>query len=206
MSRSHLVAAVSMAALLGAGACSKPATTAATDAAADAATTVAATAPATDTEANIKQAQDFVNAAGQAGLAEIETSKLALAHSTNPDVKAFAQMMIDDHTKAGEALKAAAAAAALAPPSDTLDETHTRLVNTLSGDLAPDKTGDNFDANYMHMQVEAHNDAVKLFDDYGKNGKVPQVQTFAEATLPTLQMHKSKAESVADSASKVKPS
>jgi putative membrane protein len=199
MSRSHLIVAAGVAALSGVSACSKPASTASVDTT----TTVAANStPATDTETNIKQAQDFVNAAGQAGLAEIETSKLALEHSTNPDVKAFAQMMIDDHAKAGEALKAAAAAAALAPPSDTLDETHMRLVN----DLTQDKPGESFDADYMHMQVDAHNDAVKLFGDYVKNGKVPQVQSFAEATLPTLEMHKTRADSVADAASKAKPS
>jgi putative membrane protein len=202
MSRSHLIAAVGVAALLGVAACNKPADTASTPATTTVAANSTPATPATDTETNIKQAQDFVNAAGQAGLAEIETSKLALEHSTNPDVKTFAQMMIDDHTKAGEALKAAAAAAALAPPSDTLDETHMRLVN----DLTQDKPGESFDADYMHMQVDAHNDAVKLFGDYVKNGKVPQVQSFAEATLPTLEMHKTRADSVADAASKAKPS
>jgi putative membrane protein len=192
---------VSIAAL--AGACSKPASTASTE---TTATTVAAnpasTTPAADTENNIKLAQDFVNAAGQAGLAEIETSKLALEHATDPDVKAFAQTMIDDHTRAGEALKAAAAATALAPPSDVLDETHMRLVNDLTGD----KPGNAFDADYMRMQAAAHGDAVKLFGDYAKNGQIAQVQSFAEATLPTLEAHKARAESVVDGLKKVKPS
>jgi putative membrane protein len=58
----------------------------------------------------------------------------------------------------------------------------------------------------MHLQVQAHGDAIKLFDDYSKVGKVPQVQSFAEATLPTLAMHRTKAESVASSVNKVKPS
>ncbi|MEP7210548.1 MAG: DUF4142 domain-containing protein [Alphaproteobacteria bacterium] len=198
MSRIHLIAAVSAAALLGASACSKPASTAATETT----TTVAAATPATDTEMNVKLAQDFVNAAGQAGLAEIETSKLALQHSNNPDVKAFAQMMIEDHTKAGEALKAAAAAAALAPPSETLDESHMRRVN----DLTQDKPGENFDADYMHLQVDAHGEAIKLFQDYAKDGKIPQVQSFAEATLPTLETHRTKADSVNETLDKVTPS
>jgi putative membrane protein len=146
--------------------------------------------------------QDFVHDAAIAGMAEIDMARMALDRSRDANVKKFAQMMIDDHTKAGEALKAAAAAAALAPPSDTLDETHMRLVN----DLTQDKPGESFDADYMHMQVDAHNDAVKLFGDYVKNGKVPQVRSFAEATLPTLEMHKTRADSVADAASKAKPS
>src|ERR1044072_1432491 len=35
----------------------------------------------------------------QANMAEVETGKLALEKSTKPDVKKFAQMMVDDHTK-----------------------------------------------------------------------------------------------------------
>jgi putative membrane protein len=204
MSRSHLFAAVGAIALLGAGACSKPATTASNT---PTATNPAAAEPASaDTETNIRKAQEFVNAAGQAGLTEIETSKLALQHSTNPDVKTFAQMMIDDHTKAGEALKAAAAAAALAPPSDTLDDAHMRRINDLTQDKPEAKPGANFDADYIHLQIGAHNDAIKLFDAYAKNGQIPQVQSFAEASLPTLQAHKAKAEGVNDSLDKLRPS
>ncbi len=104
-------------------------------------------------------------------------------------------MMIDDHTKANEALKAAAAAAALAPPSEVLDDFHMRRVN----DLTEDKPGDkNFDADYMHLQVDAHNDAIKLFKDYSDSGKVAQIKAFAAATLPTLEEHQTKAKSVDD--------
>jgi putative membrane protein len=39
------------------------------------------------------------------GMAEVETATLARERAANPDVKQFAQMMIDDHTKAGDQLK-----------------------------------------------------------------------------------------------------
>ena len=48
-------------------------------------------------ENTTREAQDFVNAAGQASLVEIRTSELALEKSSSADVKAFAQMMIDNH-------------------------------------------------------------------------------------------------------------
>ena len=58
-----------------------------------------------------REAQDFVNAAGQASLVEIRTSEMALEKSTSADVKAFAQMMIDNHKAAIDRLKAAASSA-----------------------------------------------------------------------------------------------
>ena len=70
-------------------------------------------ADAANTEARIREAQEFINAAGQANLVEIRTSEMALEHATNSEVKAFAQKLIDDHKAAGEKLKAAARAAAL---------------------------------------------------------------------------------------------
>src|SRR5262245_25410643 len=54
-------------------------------------------------------AQDFVDQASAASMAEVETGKLALEKGTNPKVKEFARMMVDDHTAANQQLKALAA-------------------------------------------------------------------------------------------------
>jgi putative membrane protein len=191
-SKFYLVAASSMFAL-GLAGCGQNSDTASN--ALPATTTLAATTPASttpstsQTDANVKAAQTFINTAGQAGLLEIQTSKMALERSHNPDVKTFAQMMIDQHTQAAEGLKAAAAAAALAPPSETLDEAHVRLVS----DLTENRPSDEFDADYMHMQVDAHAQAVQLFQDYAKAGEIAPVKAFADQTLPMLQQHKAKA-------------
>jgi putative membrane protein len=156
--------------------------------------TALASADTATTEDNIRKAQDFVTAAGQAGIVEIRTSRMALEKSSNPDVKAFAQMMIDQHTAANEALAAAATSAALIPPSDTLDDFHMRRINDLT-----ETDGDaDFDADYMHLQVDAHNDAIKLFEAYSSDGQIAQVKDFAIATLPTLTEHKVQAEKIND--------
>src|SRR5262245_50049543 len=49
---------------------------------------------AADHDAAVRAAQDFVNAAGQAGMVEVQTSEIALKKTKNADVKKFAQMMI----------------------------------------------------------------------------------------------------------------
>jgi uncharacterized protein (DUF305 family) len=49
--------------------------------------------------------KNFVSDQLSDGMAEIELAKVAKDHAASSDVKQFAQMMIDDHTKAGDQRK-----------------------------------------------------------------------------------------------------
>jgi putative membrane protein len=194
MSRFTLISAASLAALALAACGDNTNDELATTTTPEATTTDPAVGPATaDADASIRRSQDFVNAAGQAGLVEIRTSEMALQKSKNADVKAFAQKMIDEHKAAGEKLKAAASAAALAAPPETLDDFHMRRIN----DLVETDGDEDFDADYMALQVDAHNDAIKLFEDYSKDAAtISQIKMFTDETLPTLNAHKADAETV----------
>ena len=195
MPRLFLFGAASLAALAFA-ACGEKTTDTATTTTTETTTTETA---AVDTEAAIREGQEFVNAAGQAGMVEIRTSEMALEKSKNAEVKAFAQKIIDDHKAAGDKLNAAASAAALAAPPATLDDFHMRRIN----DLVETDGDEDFDADYMALQVDAHNDAIKLFEDYSKDtNAVSQLKMFADETLPTLVAHKADAERVRDLVSK----
>lgn len=150
-------------------------------------------------ETAAREAQDFVSAAGQASLVEIRTSEMALEKATSPDVKAFAQMMIDNHKAAIDRLKAAASAAAVAAPTDMLDDFHMRRIN----DLVETDGDADFDADYAALQVDAHNDAIKLLEDYSKDtNATAQLKSYADETLPMLQAHKAEAEKIGDLAKK----
>lgn len=199
--RNHLIIGVAAAALFSLGACGEKTDTAMTDTTTPAPGTVdPATAPApADIDAQVREAQDFVNAAGQANLVEIRTAEMALERGSNAEVKAFAQKLIDEHKASGEALKAAASAAALAPPPETLDDFHMRRIN----DLNETDGDEDFDHDFMALQVDAHKDAIDLFKDYAADGDVAQLKTFAATTLPKLEEHKATAEQVEG---KVKPS
>ena len=48
---------------------------------------------------------DFVRDVALKNMAEVELSRMALDKATNPDIKSFAQRMIDDHGAAGHKLK-----------------------------------------------------------------------------------------------------
>lgn len=160
------------------------------------------TSPPTETAADpaaaetaAREAQDFVSAAGQASLVKIRTSEMALEKSTSPDVKAFAQMMIDQHKAAIDKLKAASASASLAAPIDVLDDFHMRRIN----DLVETDGDADFDADYAALQVDAHTDAIKLFEDYSKDtNATAQLKSYADEMLPTLRTYKAEAEKIVD--------
>lgn len=132
---------------------------------------------------------EFVKKASMSNLFEIESSKIALERSTNPDVKAFAQKMIDDHTAAGAKLSTAAATANVSGSIATaLDEKHQKILADLRSEEA-----DDFDDEYVDEQEDAHRKAVKLFEKYAEDGEEPALKSFAATTLPTLKDHKAQA-------------
>src|SRR5262245_31263559 len=61
-------------------------------------------------------AEDFVKKAGQGSATEVAMGQLAMQKATNPQVRAFAQEMVADHTKANKQLMAAAKAKGIEVP------------------------------------------------------------------------------------------
>jgi putative membrane protein len=93
-----------------------------------------------------------VSELAMASMAEIELGRLATQKGMNAQVKRFAQMMIDDHTKAGDKLKAAVASHNLMLPTQ-IDQEHQAVHDRLSK-----LQGAEFDREYAAAMVEAHQD------------------------------------------------
>ena len=101
--------------------------------------------------ADVKSAdKDFVRDAAIAGMAEIEIGRMALDRSRDTNVKKFAQMMIDDHTKAGESLKSVAATHRIEVPAQ-VDDDHRDKAEALGK-----KNGTEFDQDYADAMVDGH--------------------------------------------------
>lgn len=130
-----------------------------------------------------KQDSKFMMQAASSDMMEIATGNMALQKSQNADVRKFAQMMVDDHTKTSEQLKSIAATKNVTLPAE-MDSKHKAMADKLSG-----LSGDKFDMEYMKMQVKAHEAAVKLFQTESNKGTDADVKGFAAANLPALQMH-----------------
>lgn len=129
--------------------------------------------------------KDFIAKVTVSNTLEIETSRLARSKSTREDVKTFAQAMIDDHTKASESLKKAVREANGPELAEVLDGSHQTMLNDLSS-----RSGAEFDKAYIDDQIALHNEAVSTLTDYAKGGAVPPLKTFAERTLPVVEMHR----------------
>jgi putative membrane protein len=130
------------------------------------------------------QDTEFLKDAAEAGNAEVAGSKLAVAQSANADVKSFAQTMIDDHDKAAAELKSLAEQKGV-KVSDTPSATKRMEIKLLSG-----RTGASFDQHYAEsIGVDAHQDAVKLFQKEVDKGTDADVKAWASKTLPTLTHH-----------------
>lgn len=153
-----------------------------------------ATAAAAVADTVPKATQDFIDKVAVANKFEIDTSQLALKYGKGADVKSFAQQMIDDHTKAGQAFKASLAEAKIEAPEDALDIVHTAKY----AKLRVFTTERGFDAAYINAQLSAHKDAVALFKDYSTNGPDGPVKSFAQKTLPTLEHHLTMAQELHD--------
>lgn len=126
---------------------------------------------------------EFAVFAANAGMTEIEAAKLAETKSTNAEVKAFAAMMIKDHSAAAEKLNAIAAARNITLPTAVADEQRKHL-----DDLAK-KNGKDFDKDYADMMESDHTKVVDEFKDAAANAKDADLKSFAAATLPVLQQH-----------------
>lgn len=140
---------------------------------------------AADARAQAVNKAQFVQQAAVANQFEIQTSQAALERSQNADVRAFAQQMVTDHTKAASDMQAVLSRDPSVPvPPPTLDAPHQAQLTRLQGTPAGD-----FDRTYVQLQDQAHHEAVPLFKTYAQSGEPGPIRDFAAATLPVLQMH-----------------
>jgi len=171
--------------------------------------------------------KDFVNDMAMGGLGEIELGKLAAQRGLSADVKRFGQMMVDDHTKAGDALKQTASRFDIAWPTAVTDKQRD-LQEKLSK-----LQGAYFDKEYMKAMVDDHSDDVDKLEsrvdkhtlaewktkvegvgsdvrgtergvvtgvtpEHSDNPATMAINEWAAMTLPTVQMHYDAAKMIKD--------
>ncbi len=127
--------------------------------------------------------KSFLKTAAEGGLTEVELGKLAVQKSSNEAVKQFGQKMIDDHSKANDALKQVASKENVEVP-DSLNSKSQAVVDKLSK-----LSGPAFDKAYMKDMLRDHEEDVAAFQGESQNGSDPATQQFAANVLPTIQEH-----------------
>lgn len=126
---------------------------------------------------------DFVDEAHAAGIAEIETSRMAISKTSSTDIESYAVEAIKDHTNANRDLKEIASKLDLQVSSDE------QLLDRAKKQMLEVQEGDSFDAAFAANQVKTHEETIELFKQQASNVESPELQAFAEKYLPKLEMH-----------------
>jgi putative membrane protein len=103
-------------------------------------------------------------------------------------------MMVADHSAANEQLKGIAATKDIKlPESPSIAQKTTKTKLELL-------SGARFDKSYIKGMIKDHEQEIKEFQKEAATGRDPEAKAFARSTLPTLQTHLNKIQSIAQSA------
>jgi putative membrane protein len=138
--------------------------------------------------------ESFYNDAAQGNLSEIQLGQLAQTKGQSPAVKEFGAMMVKDHGAANEKLKVVASHKGIDLPSSA-------GVSAAASKAKLDMmSGESFDKSYIKGMISDHKSDIEAFQKEATSGQDPDAKKFAEATLPTLQKHLKKIQSIAKDA------
>jgi putative membrane protein len=144
---------------------------------------------------NLKAEKDstFASMVTESGIMEIESGRLALLKTTNPDVKTFAQRMVDDHSKTNEELKSIAQGKGINLPV-YINQENQEKIKSLSG-----KSGNDFDQTYIDMMVNEHQKYVDEFKNASNEALLDDdLRSYAKKSLLTLSSHLDMAKRIQD--------
>ena len=127
--------------------------------------------------------RDFLNEAAQAGLFEIEASRIAITRGGSPAVRRFAEATLRDRLSAETDLQQLAASVGVALPARLTADLQARLA------VLEQLTGRDFDRAYArNVGVLAQEEALEAFERAAdRHGE--RVQQFAAEQIPALRKH-----------------
>lgn len=141
-------------------------------------------APARAADSLSKGDQQILSELAQANLAEINAGKIAEQKASSPEVKTFAQKMVDDHTKGLQEVQQVAQSKNMTLPTEP-DKKHQALADKLNS-----LSGTAFDRAYLSRAgVGDHKAAHKLLAQADKRAKDPDVKALVEKLQPVVDQH-----------------
>lgn len=127
---------------------------------------------------------EYVKTAGASDLYERTASQIVLESSTDPKIKAFAQMMVADHGKSTMMVKAAAAKSGVPAKPPMLMPLQAELIAELRAE-----TGVARDAAYVAQQKASHGQALSVQKAYAMDGTAPALKSAAGNIVPVVEHH-----------------
>ena len=125
----------------------------------------------------------FAVKAADAGMLEVQLGELAQSKGVSKEVKDLGKMMVTEHSKANEELKALAQTKNISLPATLSDECRKKYQ-----DLA-EKSGADFDDAFTEAMVKDHKNAIDDFQKEADKGNDPDLKSWAAGKLATLEHH-----------------
>ena len=129
-----------------------------------------------------------------ANLAEIETGKMAASKAQSPDVKKFAEHMVQDHTTMLDDLKSLAKSKGVALPDNA------PVKDMAQAKLLERKSGAEFDKDYMEHMVKDHEKDVKDTENIAAKAQDPQFKSAVQQAHAKISEHLQMAQRIAQGA------
>lgn len=127
---------------------------------------------------------EYVMTAGASDLFEITASRVVLETTQNPQIRQFAQTMVDQHTASTADVKAAAAKSRVRAAPPMLTSLQQELVAELQAENGPAR-----DATYIAQQRASHNQALDVQKAYAMDGTAPALKGAAAKIVPVVEQH-----------------
>jgi len=129
--------------------------------------------------------EDFLKEVAQASQIEVESSRLAMTKAQNPEVKAFAEKLVKEHTAASEELQGLVTRRGAAwKGDDPMFKARKQKHESLQK-----RTGAEFDKEYLEDMISDHESTIALFAKYALNASDTELKSFADKTQPSLREH-----------------
>jgi putative membrane protein len=123
----------------------------------------------------------FVAAAAQSGLSGVTLGRMAAEKASRPEVKRFAQQVVDVAGRMSEELKPLLKAQNLAAPSD-MDQRQTKAHEMLTK-----LSGEDFDRAFVSSMLASRSSDVMVFQRASMRAHDSEVKAWAVKMLPILQ-------------------
>jgi putative membrane protein len=126
----------------------------------------------------------FFENAAEGGMFEVQVGQLAAGQASDPQVKSFGSMLVDQHTAANNELVQLANAKGFELPAAP----HHGLRRDI--DKLGKRNGADFDEHFVReVGIKSHEKTIRMFEKAARDVKDADLKAFITKTLPTLRDH-----------------
>ncbi len=149
-------------------------------------------APAVQTSKDDKLARgdrEFIQAAAESGMFVVQAAQMASVKATDPSVKSFAGMLLDQYTAANNELVQLANSKKVDLPAAPTHAMRREVASLWQ------RTGKEFDQDFVRsVGIKAHEKDIKNFENARMDVQDAELRAWIDKTLPTLLLQLAQAQ------------